>query len=254
MESELFGYRKGAFTGADEDRDGFFQAAHGGTLFLDEVAELPLHAGAAAARDPGAARAQGRRDAGGAGGRAHHLRHPPEPRRRWWRPGASASDLFYRLNVIELTMPPLRECREDIPLDRGAHPAAPGGAERRRRRRACRRAALEELMALRLPRQRARAREHPRARARALRPPRSSAPTDLRLHRIAPEDEAQRRPRRPARRPADSPLPAYLDQLEREGDPRRRSARPASTAPRPRAARHHFPAAALPHAAPRHQR
>ncbi len=43
MQSELFGYRKGAFTGAAQDRDGFFQAAHGGTLFLDEVAELPLH-------------------------------------------------------------------------------------------------------------------------------------------------------------------------------------------------------------------
>ena len=42
MESEFFGYRKGAFTGADTDRDGFFQAAHGGTLFLDEVADLPL--------------------------------------------------------------------------------------------------------------------------------------------------------------------------------------------------------------------
>ena len=42
MESEFFGYKKGAFTGADTDRDGFFQAAHGGTLFLDEVADLPL--------------------------------------------------------------------------------------------------------------------------------------------------------------------------------------------------------------------
>ena len=42
MESEFFGYRKGAFTGADQDRDGFFQAANGGTLFLDEVADLPL--------------------------------------------------------------------------------------------------------------------------------------------------------------------------------------------------------------------
>ncbi|XLM20790.1 sigma-54 factor interaction domain-containing protein, partial [Chromobacterium piscinae] len=42
MESEFFGYRKGAFTGADADRDGFFQQAQGGTLFLDEVADLPL--------------------------------------------------------------------------------------------------------------------------------------------------------------------------------------------------------------------
>jgi two-component system response regulator PilR (NtrC family) len=42
MESEFFGYRKGAFTGADSDREGFFQAAQGGTLFLDEVADLPL--------------------------------------------------------------------------------------------------------------------------------------------------------------------------------------------------------------------
>src|SRR4029434_3215583 len=42
MEAEFFGYRKGAFTGADRDREGFFQAAAGGTLFLDEVADLPL--------------------------------------------------------------------------------------------------------------------------------------------------------------------------------------------------------------------
>jgi len=42
MENEFFGYKKGAFTGADKDRDGFFQAAHGGTLFLDEVGDLPL--------------------------------------------------------------------------------------------------------------------------------------------------------------------------------------------------------------------
>src|SRR5664279_1759578 len=42
MESEFFGYKKGAFTGAEGDRDGFFQAANGGTLFLDEVADLPL--------------------------------------------------------------------------------------------------------------------------------------------------------------------------------------------------------------------
>ena len=42
LEAEFFGYRKGSFTGANEDRDGFFQAAHGGTLFLDEIGDLPL--------------------------------------------------------------------------------------------------------------------------------------------------------------------------------------------------------------------
>ena len=91
MESEFFGYKKGAFTGAEQDRDGFFQAANGGTLFLDEVADLPLRdAGEAAARDPGKARAQGRRHAGGPGRRAHHQRHAPGPRARWSRRRASA--------------------------------------------------------------------------------------------------------------------------------------------------------------------
>ena len=90
MESEFFGYRKGAFTGADADRDGFFQAANGGTLFLDEVADLPLRdAGEAAARDPGKEGAQGRRDAGGAGRRAHHQRDAQEARRRWSSPASS---------------------------------------------------------------------------------------------------------------------------------------------------------------------
>ena len=53
MESEFFGHKKGSFTGAHADKPGLFQAAEGGTLFLDEVAELPMHAGQAAARHPG---------------------------------------------------------------------------------------------------------------------------------------------------------------------------------------------------------
>ena len=62
LEAEFFGYRKGAFTGANDDREGFFQAAHGGTLFLDEIGDLPLSMQSqAAARDPGALGAAGRR-------------------------------------------------------------------------------------------------------------------------------------------------------------------------------------------------
>ena len=68
LEAEFFGYRKGSFTGAHEDREGFVQAAQGGTLFLDEIGDLPLaHAEQAAARDPrahGAAGGCGHRDTG----------------------------------------------------------------------------------------------------------------------------------------------------------------------------------------------
>ena len=115
MESEFFGYRKGAFTGAEADREGFFHVANGGTLFLDEVADLPLPM------------------------QVKLLRAIQEKRVR--KVGATAEDpvdvriicathqnlsglveaekfrqdLYYRLAVIELRMPPLRESREDIP-------------------------------------------------------------------------------------------------------------------------------------------
>ena len=72
LEAEFFGYRKGAFTGATDDREGFFQAANGGTLFLDEIGDLPLSMQSqAAALDPGALGAAGRRGDRGAGQRAH---------------------------------------------------------------------------------------------------------------------------------------------------------------------------------------
>jgi two-component system response regulator PilR (NtrC family) len=115
MESEFFGYRKGAFTGADSDRDGFFQAADGGTLFLDEVVDLPLRCRSsccARSRKSVCARSGHRR---GSRRCAHHLRHPPGSQGTWSSKGAFRQDLFYRLNVIELRMPALRECREDIP-------------------------------------------------------------------------------------------------------------------------------------------
>src|SRR5437660_928089 len=115
MESEFFGYKKGAFTGAEGDRDGFFQAANGGTLFLDEVADLPLpmqvkllraiqekkvRKVGATAEDPVDVRIIS----------ATHKKLPALV-----EAGEFRQDLFYRLHVIELAMPSLREMREDIP-------------------------------------------------------------------------------------------------------------------------------------------
>ena len=84
MESEFFGYSKGAFTGATSDREGFFQAANGGTLFLDEVADLPLaDAGrSCCARSRRSACARSARTQEDAGRRAHHQRDAQGPRRR----------------------------------------------------------------------------------------------------------------------------------------------------------------------------
>ncbi|MGQ9686885.1 MAG: sigma-54-dependent transcriptional regulator [Thiobacillaceae bacterium] len=116
MESEFFGYRKGAFTGADTDREGFFQAASGGTLFLDEVAELPM------AMQVKLLRAIQERRVRRVGGideepvdvrliSASHqdLGHAVEA-------GRFRHDLYYRLNVIEMRMPALRDRPEDILL------------------------------------------------------------------------------------------------------------------------------------------
>ncbi|MEZ5616571.1 MAG: sigma-54 dependent transcriptional regulator [Rhodocyclaceae bacterium] len=116
MESEFFGYKKGAFTGADADRDGFFQAAHGGTLFLDEVADLPLAMQVKLLR---AIQEKRVRKVGA------HTEDPVDVRiisathqnlRDLVAAARFRQDLFYRLDVIELKMPSLRECSEDIPL------------------------------------------------------------------------------------------------------------------------------------------
>ena len=104
MEAEFFGYRKGAFTGAAEERDGFFQAANGGTLMLDEVADLPLAMQVKLLRAIQERRVRKIGATGGrAGGRAHHQRHPPGPGKTAWSTGRFRQDLFYRLNVIELS-------------------------------------------------------------------------------------------------------------------------------------------------------
>jgi two-component system response regulator PilR (NtrC family) len=116
MESEFFGYRKGAFTGAEADRDGFFQAANGGTLFLDEVADLPLAMQVKLLRaiQEKKVRKVGSPQEEPVDVRLISATHKNLP--ALVESGEFRQDLFYRLHVIELSMPPLREMREDIPV------------------------------------------------------------------------------------------------------------------------------------------
>jgi two-component system, NtrC family, response regulator PilR len=217
MESELFGYRKGAFTGATEDRDGFFQAAHGGTLFLDEVAELPLHTQVLLLR---AIQERRVRKVGATQEEPVDVRiicATNQSLAGMVEAGRFRRDLYYRLNVVDLTMPPLRECREDIPLV-ATHilqrVAAQNGVPAPRLSSA----ALDELMAYDFPGN-VRELENILERALALSSGGELGPKDLALHRIAPEEDGPRQDQqapRTAASPLEAPLPAYLDRLERE--------------------------------------
>jgi two-component system response regulator PilR (NtrC family) len=115
IESEFFGARKGAFTGASQDREGYFQAAQGGTLFLDEIGDLPLAMQAKLLRVIQERRV---RALGGVQEDAVDVRLVSATHRDLAALVASGDfrqDLFYRLNVIELRTPALRERREDLP-------------------------------------------------------------------------------------------------------------------------------------------
>ncbi|MDY7573587.1 sigma-54 dependent transcriptional regulator [Actimicrobium sp. CCI2.3] len=116
MEAEFFGYRKGAFTGAAEDRDGFFQAASGGTLLLDEVADLPLAMQVKLLR---AIQERRVRKVGATTEEPVDVRLISATHQNladWVEQGKFRQDLYYRLNVIELRLPPLRERRDDVGL------------------------------------------------------------------------------------------------------------------------------------------
>jgi two-component system response regulator PilR (NtrC family) len=116
MEAEFFGYRKGAFTGAAEEREGFFQAANGGTLMLDEVADLPLPMQVKLLR---AIQERRVRKIGATSEDPVDVRIVSATHQdlaRCVELGRFRQDLFYRLNVIELRLPPLRERLEDLPL------------------------------------------------------------------------------------------------------------------------------------------
>ncbi len=115
MESEFFGYRKGAFTGADKDKEGFFQAANQGTLLLDEVADLPVNMQVKLLR---AIQEKKVRRVGATQEEPVDVRILSATHHdlaKCVQMGTFRQDLYYRLNVISLQMPSLREMREDIP-------------------------------------------------------------------------------------------------------------------------------------------
>src|SRR5574344_944473 len=115
LEAEFFGARKGSYTGATADRQGFFQAANGGSLFLDEIGELPLAMQAKLLR---AIQERSVRPLGATQEEAVDVRILSATHRDLAaevQAGRFRQDLYYRLNVIELVIPPLRERREDLP-------------------------------------------------------------------------------------------------------------------------------------------
>jgi two-component system response regulator PilR (NtrC family) len=116
MESELFGHKKGAFTGAVADRPGLFEQANGGTLFLDEIGEVPLQLQAKLLR---VLQEREFRRVGGAQDIKTDARIISASNRdleEQVKEGSFREDLFYRINVVQIRMPSLRERAEDIPL------------------------------------------------------------------------------------------------------------------------------------------
>ncbi|MDX1757276.1 MAG: sigma-54 dependent transcriptional regulator [Marinobacter sp.] len=116
MESEFFGHKKGSFTGAVDNKDGLFRSAHGGTLFLDEVADLPLAMQVKLLRaiQEKAVRPVGDTKEVSVDTRILSATHKDLP--TLVSEAEFRQDLFYRINVIELAVPPLRQRKDDIAL------------------------------------------------------------------------------------------------------------------------------------------
>src|SRR5690606_22301591 len=115
LEAEFFGARKGSYTGATQDRPGYFQAAQGGTLFLDEIGDLPLAMQSKLLR---AIQERSVRPLGATQEEPVDVRIVSATHRDLAadvQAGRFRQDLYYRLNVIEVVIPPLRERREDLP-------------------------------------------------------------------------------------------------------------------------------------------
>jgi two-component system, NtrC family, response regulator PilR len=207
VESEFFGYRKGAFTGAGEDREGFFHAANGGTLFLDEVADLPLAMQVKLLR---AIQEKRVRKVGATTEDPVDVRIICATHQNLARLVEAAKfrqDLYYRLAVIELRMPSLRECREDVPALASAvlaRLAAESGAPQARLSAG----AASALTAYDFPGN-VRELENVLERAIALSGSAEISAEDLQLAPSVAPDE-------PAQPNARWPLQEYLDRVERE--------------------------------------
>ena len=217
LEAEFFGARKGSYTGASADREGYFQAARGGTLFLDEIGDLPLPMQSKLLRaiQERQVRSLGSTQEDTVDVRivsATHKDVAAEVQGNRFR-----QDLFYRLNVIEILVPPLRERREDLPLlceallARIAHESGLPPPHLSPQ-------VLEQLQAHPLPGN-VRELENLLHRALALSDgtqlqvdfaPTASAPAP------APGEPAPAAASAPASAPVPSDLQAYLDQQERE--------------------------------------
>jgi len=116
FESELFGHAKGAFTGANDRRLGRFELAHGGTIFLDEIAELPISLQAKLLHILQDGRFERVGDSRPVQIDCRVIAATNKDLRQSIRAGSFRQDLFYRLNIVSIHVPPLRERKEDIPV------------------------------------------------------------------------------------------------------------------------------------------
>jgi two-component system response regulator AtoC len=116
LESELFGYKKGAFTGADKNKKGLFQEAEGGTIFLDEIGELPLALQVKFLRVLQENEIRMIGDSKSTKIDVRIIAATARDLEEEVKKGAFREDLFYRLNVLSIKIPPLRDRSEDIPL------------------------------------------------------------------------------------------------------------------------------------------
>jgi len=220
MESEFFGHKKGSFTGAHADKPGLFQTADGGTLFLDEVAELPLPMQVKLLR---AIQEKSIRPVGSSTEVIVDVRILSATHKdlaALVEDGRFRHDLYYRINVIELRVPPLRERREDLPGLCANILARLSGAQDRPVPKLCD-DAIEALGNYPFPGN-VRELENILERALAMSDGDCINANDLRLPRTAAAPAAPATPSSPVdprtldpRETATSALPSYIEEIER---------------------------------------